>query len=74
MAGRALLDAAAPGLLAALRLSEDFDPAYQPLLGMAQSLLRDDKPAARRLLAEIAAAAPDRPEARQLLAGSGGMP
>ncbi len=74
LAGRALLDAAAPGLLAALRLSEDFDPAYQPLLGMAQSLLRDDKPAAHRLLAEIAAAAPDRPEARQLLAGSGGMP
>ena len=65
--GSALIDAAAPGLLDALRLSPEFDPAYGPLIGMAKSLVATDRPAARRLLQAIAEAAPSRGEARELL-------
>jgi spermidine synthase len=65
--GRALIDAAAPSLIEALRLSPEFDPAYGPLLSMARALMASDRPAARRLLEAIAAAAPGRNEARQLL-------
>ena len=61
--GRALIDAAAPGLLAAVRESEDFDPAYRPLLAMADALAQDDEPAARALLTALLAATPGRPEA-----------
>jgi len=66
--GRALIDAASPGLLEALRLSPDFDPAYGPLIGMATSLLGSDRTAAQRLLQAIDAAVPMRREARELLA------
>lgn len=65
--GRALVDAAAPGLLASVRLSAEFDPAYLPLLGMAQALLSSDRDAGVRLLRATAAAAPSRPEAFRLL-------
>lgn len=65
--GRALIDAAAPGLLDALRLSPDFDPAYQPLMAMARALLDSDPAAGRSLLAGIVSAAPSREEARRLL-------
>jgi len=65
--GRALVDAAAPGLLDAVRLSAEFDPAYMPLLSMAQALLASDRAAGVRLLRAIAAAAPSRPEAPRLL-------
>jgi spermidine synthase len=65
--GRALIDAAAPGLLDALRLSGEFDPAYGPLIGMAKSLMASDRAAARRLLHDIDDAAPSRSEARELL-------
>jgi len=65
--GRRLIDAASPGLLEALELSGEFDPAYRPLIAMARSLLDSDRDAARRLLQEIDAAAPARPEARELL-------
>jgi spermidine synthase len=65
--GRALVDAASPGLLQVVRLSAEFEPAYQPLLSMARSLLDSDPPAARQLLQAIVAAAPERPEARELL-------
>jgi spermidine synthase len=65
--GRALIDAASPGLLDALRLSGEFDPAYGPLIGMAKSLMASDRAAARRLLREIDDAAPSRGEARELL-------
>src|SRR5262249_49183651 len=51
--GRALIDAAAPDLLDALRLSPEFDPAYQPLIAMAKSLLASDPAAAARLLRDI---------------------
>ncbi|WP_316168317.1 MULTISPECIES: spermidine synthase [unclassified Bradyrhizobium] len=66
--GKALIEAASPGLLAALRLSPEFDPAYGPLIGMARSLLGSDRVAAQHLLQAIAAAAPARSDARELLA------
>ena len=66
--GRALLDAASPGLLETVQISPEFDPAYLPLMAMAQALLGSDPPAARRLLQRIDAAAPDRASARSLLA------
>ncbi|WP_084293052.1 spermidine synthase [Bradyrhizobium sp. WSM3983] len=65
--GRALIDAAAPELIETLRLSPEFDPAYRPLLGMAQALAASDRPAARRLLKAITSAAPGREEAGQML-------
>jgi spermidine synthase len=66
--GSALIDAAAPGLLDALRLSPEFDPAHGPLIGMAKSLLTSDRAAAARLLQAIGDAAPSRGEAQEILA------
>jgi spermidine synthase len=66
--GLALIDAASPGLLEAVRLSADFNLAYVPLLSMAQALLQSDRGAGLRLLRSIIDAAPARPEARALLA------
>jgi spermidine synthase len=65
--GPALIAAASPGLLDALRLDPEFDPAYGPLIAMARSLMASDRPAAARLLREINDAAPSRTEARELL-------
>lgn len=65
--GAALIEAASPGLIDALRLSSEFDPAYAPLMGMARSLLGSDRAAAARLLRRINEAAPSRREARDLL-------
>ncbi|MBW7969605.1 spermidine synthase [Bradyrhizobium sp. BR 10289] len=65
--GAALIEAASPGLIDALRLSQEFDPAYGPLMGMARSLLGSDRAAAARLLRKINEAAPSRREARDLL-------
>ncbi|WP_162530783.1 spermine/spermidine synthase domain-containing protein [Rhodovastum atsumiense] len=65
--GRALLEAAAPGLLDIVRISPDFDPAYRPLLAMSRELLDHDRGAGTRLLVELATAGPGRPEARLLL-------
>ncbi|MFK4531584.1 spermidine synthase [Bradyrhizobium japonicum] len=65
--GAALIEAASPGLIDALRLSPEFDPAYGPLMGMARSLLGSDRVAAARLLRKINDAAPSRREARDLL-------
>jgi spermidine synthase len=65
--GLALIEAASPGLLDALRLSAEFNPAYGPLIGMAQSLMASDRAAAARLLQAINDAAPSRGEARELL-------
>jgi spermidine synthase len=66
--GLALVEAASPGLLDALRLSAEFNPAYGPLIGMAQSLMTFDRAAAARLLHQIDDAAPSRGEAQELLA------
>jgi spermidine synthase len=65
--GYALVEAASPGLLAAVRFSPEFDPAYKPLIAMAQSLMASHRPEAVRLLHAIDAAAPSRREARDLL-------
>ncbi len=54
-------------LLAVLRISPDFRPAYDPLLRMAIALGRIDIPAARALLTELAQLQPARPEAAQAL-------
>ena len=55
-------------LLAVLRLSPDFRPAYDPLLAMATALARSDAPGARALLGELARLQPRRPEAARTLA------
>ena len=65
--GAALIEAASPGLIEALRLSPEFDPAYLPLMGMAKSLFNSDRAAAARLLQQIDQAAPSRKEAKELL-------
>ncbi|SEM43416.1 spermidine synthase [Bradyrhizobium sp. OK095] len=65
--GVALIEAASPGLIDALRRSPEFDPAYGPLMGMARSLLGSDRAAAARLLRKINEVAPSRREARDLL-------
>lgn len=54
-------------LLRIVQTSEDFMPAYLPLLAMAESLLQDDANAAAELLLQLDAAAPGRLEARNLL-------
>lgn len=50
-------------LLAVLRISPDFRPAYDPLLRMAGALARVDVPAARELLTDLQRVQPSRPEA-----------
>jgi spermidine synthase len=65
--GLALVEAASPGLLDAIHLSAEFNPAYTPLIAMARSLMASDREAAARLLHEINDAAPSRSEARELL-------
>lgn len=54
-------------LLAVLRLSPEFRPAYDPLLRMAGSLARSDLAAARALLVELNQIQPLRPEAAEAL-------
>ena len=54
-------------LLAVLRTSADFRPAYDPLLNLARAVARSDAAGARSLLAELAAANPSRPDAVLLL-------
>jgi spermidine synthase len=54
-------------LLDVVRISDDFMPAYRPLLNMAQALHEIDPAAARRLLIDLERAAPARTEARRLL-------
>lgn len=54
-------------LLAALRISPDFRPAYDPLLRMAAALAQTDPVAARTVLAQLVSVQPARPEAAQLL-------
>ena len=61
-------------LLAVLRTSPDFRPAYDPLLRMATALAGSEPDAARKLLEDLARAQPARPEAalalRQLAGAS----
>jgi spermidine synthase len=55
-------------LLAVLRISPDFRPAYDPLLSMGTALARSDVSSARVLLTELSQIQPARTEAAQLLA------
>ena len=55
-------------LIAVLRISPDFRPAYDPLLAMATALARSDAAAARGLLDELSRIQPARTEAPRLLA------
>lgn len=57
-----------PQLVDVVRLSADFDPAYRPVLAMAQQLAASDRAAARQLLEDLERASPKRPEAGGLLA------
>jgi len=64
---RRMLSQVREPLLAVLRTSPDFRPAYDPLLRMASALARVDAPEARVLLTELQQAQPLRPEAAQAL-------
>jgi spermidine synthase len=55
-------------LLAVLRTSPDFRPAYLPLVGMASALATLDPSGARSLLIELVRLQPRWPEAAQVLA------
>ncbi|HEY0686372.1 MAG TPA: fused MFS/spermidine synthase [Steroidobacter sp.] len=55
-------------LLAVLRISPDFRPAYDPLFRMALALGRENPEAARALLLELQQIQPDREDARRALA------
>lgn len=59
-------------LLAVLRVSPDFRPAYDPLLGMASVLARSNLAGARALLGELVRVQPARAEASQLLTALAG--
>jgi spermidine synthase len=61
-------------LLAVLRISPDFRPAYDPLLLMGASLARTDPAAARSLLAAMVELQPARTEAAAVLAGMAPAP
>ncbi|MEJ0087487.1 MAG: fused MFS/spermidine synthase [Pseudomonadota bacterium] len=54
-------------LLAVLRISPDFRPAYDPLVRMAAQLAQSDANGARALLVQLAEIQPARPEARDAL-------
>jgi spermidine synthase len=58
-------------LLAVLRISPDFRPAYDPLLQMAGALASSDSTGARDLLMQLASRQPDRPEAPEALRAMG---
>jgi len=62
---RSMLSRVREPLLAALRASPDFRPAYDPLLRMAGALAAVDAEAGRALLQELAVLQPQRPEAGQ---------
>jgi spermidine synthase len=55
-------------LLAVLKTSPDFRPAYDPLLQLARALGRTDPAAARQLLEELVKLQPAWPLAAQALA------
>jgi len=69
---RRMLSQVREPLLAVLRISPDFRPAYDPLLKMAVALGRTDPAAARALLIELQRTQPSRPEAARALRTLGG--
>ena len=60
-------------VLAVLRLSPEFRPAYEPLLRMATMLSQTDLPAALALLKELTQIQPERPEAEQAYSQLSGL-
>ncbi|MCY7315397.1 MAG: spermidine synthase [Rubrivivax sp.] len=64
---RLMLQQVQAPLLAALQLSPDFRPAYEPLLRMAQALGRTDPAAAAALLRELHRLQPAWPQAQEAL-------
>ncbi len=64
---RRMLDQVREPLLAVVRVSPDFRPAYDPLLRMAQALYSSEPATSRALLAALQEAAPLRPEAAAVL-------
>jgi len=58
-------------LLAALRISPEFRPAYDPLLAIGREVARSDPAAARALLEELHDLQPARPEAADALRALG---
>lgn len=63
---RALLAQTREPLLRVVRMSEDFDAAYNPLLGMARALFESDPEMTLALLRELESANPAREDARSL--------
>jgi len=63
-----LISSIAPKLLDIVRMSGDFDAAYNPLLFMARQLDRHDPRSARQLLEALDKANPQRSDARRMLA------
>jgi spermidine synthase len=63
---RRILEETREPLLRIVRMSPDFEPAYRPLLGLANALHASDPGIADELLRELEAAAPGRPEAGEL--------
>lgn len=64
---RELLSYVREPLLEVVRMSPDFDPAYRPLLAMAEHLARIDPDAGRNLVVQLIDANPARSEARRIL-------
>jgi spermidine synthase len=64
---RAMLAQVREPLLSVLRLSPEFQPAYDPLLKMAAALERIDVVAAQQLLKDLATLQPQRQEAPKML-------
>jgi spermidine synthase len=64
----AMLDQVQQPLLAVLKISPDFRPAYDPLLLLAEALATRDPDRERRLLGELASLQPARNEAADALA------
>ena len=64
---RELLTHVREPLLEVVRMSPDFDPAYRPLLAMAQHLVRIDPDAGRNFVEQLIDANPGRSEARRIL-------
>jgi spermidine synthase len=64
---RELLSYVREPLLEVVRMSPDFDPAYRPLLAMAEHLVRIDPDAGRNLVVQLIDANPARSEALRIL-------
>jgi spermidine synthase len=67
----AMLDQVQEPLLAVLKISPDFRPAYDPLLRLAEAVATSDADRGRLLLGELASLQPARADAVRALANVG---